>query len=365
MADAPHGEPGEVEEAQERVLEALVKIYARTGYGLENGIEPDMDMGAFREAVRPRGYAEFKPYVGEVLKGGFRALLTSEPEFIGITSGTTGPPKLVPIPSYDVEHRLRAMGECWSITGASPMGPCIAPCLPSSISSIRIGDREVPCGYISGINAEIMARLKGLGKLLRPYIEEVNRIGPGVSREVWDKRFRALLKALEGLNARMALGAAPALWMFARWLRENEEAWPKELWDIELLLVAGVPGIWDYYRTDLMKMYGEEALFVEAYGATEGLFAISLPNEPYLVPLYGSYLFEVRVGKEVKMLYEMKAGEVGSIIISTPVFPRYEIGDLIACYRDGLCFRVLGRDRWLNRVRIRLSRLLGHLIAFF
>jgi len=171
--------------------------------------------------------------------------------------------------------------------------------------------------------------------------------------------------AVEGLNARMVLGAAPALWMFARWLRENEEAWPKELWDIELLLVAGVPGIWDYYRTDLMKMYGEEALFVEAYGATEGLFAISLPNEPYLVPLYGSYLFEVRVGKEVKMLYEMRAGEVGSIIISTPVFPRYEIGDLIACYRDGLCFRVLGRDRWLNRVRIRLSRLLGHLIAFF
>ena len=355
----------EVEEAQERVLEALVRIYARTRFGLENGAEPDMDLDGFRRAFKPRSYAEFKHHIAEALKGNFEALLAGEPEFFGITSGTTGPPKVVPIPGYDVEHRLRAMRECWPHLQAPLRGPCIAPCLPSSVKCIHIRGREIPCGYISGINAEIMARFRGLGEFLKPYLEEVNRIGPGISKEDWDKRFKALMKVLEGLNARMALGAAPALWMFARWLKRTEGAWPKDLWDIEFVLVAGVPGIWDYYRPDLTKMYGKEALVVEAYGATEGLFAISRPGEPYLVPLYGSYLFEVRVGGQIKMLYEMKAGEVGSIIISTPVFPRYEIGDLVACYRDGLYFRVLGRDKQATRVRIGFSRLLERLVAFF
>jgi len=41
----------------------------------------------------------------------------------------------------------------------------------------------------------------------------------------------------------------------------------------------------------------------------------------------------------------MKPGETGSLVVSTPVFPRYKIGDLIRAFRTPY-FRCIGRDRW-------------------
>ena len=361
----------EPEEAQERVLKRLTALYARTGYGREHGIQAGMSMEEFRRFVPPRRYEGFKPYVQEVLKGDPRALLADELVFLGITSGTTGRPKVVPITKADVALRAEVMATClaglasyWRLEGIFG-SPCIAPCLPSRVSEVQVGGRAVPCGYISGVNAEITASYFGLEGFLRPYLERINEIGPGIGKEDWGKRFSALMEALEGRDAKMAIGAAPALWMFARWLRKERGRWPKDLWDIELLLVAGVPYIMSSYAPGLSKAYGEGALLAEAYGATEGMFAARLAEEPYLVPFYNAYLYEVRVGREVKMLYEMEAGEIGSIIISTPVFPRYEIGDLVLCHADGVFFSVPGRDRPLTRAKIKLGKLLDLLASPF
>jgi hypothetical protein len=47
------------------------------------------------------------------------------------------------------------------------------------------------------------------------------------------------------------------------------------------------------------------------------------------------------------MLHEMRPGEMGSMIVSTPILLRYKIGDLIRAFRPP-CFRCIGRDasRW-------------------
>ena len=359
-------DPGE---AQARVLESLLRFYAKTDYGSEHGLEPGMDLEEFREAAPTRTYGGFRPYVQRVLKGRVGALLAGWPEFFGITSGTTGPPKAIPIPGYDARLRAEAMSKClaWYVHrhGLDLAGSaCIAPCLPSKVLELEIGGREVPFGYISGINAEIMAKYMGLEPFLRPYLEEINEIGPGTSRTDWDKRFRALLAFLEGREVKMAVGAGPALWMFARWLKRELGFYPGELWGLEFVLVAGVPHIRSSYARDLAEMYGRGAFLVEGYGATEGLFAIGLEG-PCLVPFYDSYLYEVKVGREVKMLYEMEAGEVGELVISTPVFPRYEIGDLVECLADGLCFTVPGRSSWPTRVRLGLRRAVEALASFF
>jgi hypothetical protein len=57
------------------------------------------------------------------------------------------------------------------------------------------------------------------------------------------------------------------------------------------------------------------------------------------------------------MLHDMKAGEYGSLIVSTPVLPRYRIGDLLRAF-DPPYFRCIGRERpfaklryWLEGVR--------------
>jgi len=45
------------------------------------------------------------------------------------------------------------------------------------------------------------------------------------------------------------------------------------------------------------------------------------------------------------MLHEMRRGELGSLVVSTPVLPRYRISDLIRAFRAPY-FRCIGRDRW-------------------
>ena len=45
------------------------------------------------------------------------------------------------------------------------------------------------------------------------------------------------------------------------------------------------------------------------------------------------------------MLHEMKPGEMGSLIVSTPILARYKIGDLIRTFRPPY-FRCIGRDYW-------------------
>jgi hypothetical protein len=78
------------------------------------------------------------------------------------------------------------------------------------------------------------------------------------------------------------------------------------------------------------------------YSATEGVFAQQRDDLPYVSPNYDCYFFEVKTRGGCKMLHEMKRGEWGRVIVSTPLFPRYDIGDLIEAQGRGY-FRVLGR----------------------
>jgi hypothetical protein len=41
------------------------------------------------------------------------------------------------------------------------------------------------------------------------------------------------------------------------------------------------------------------------------------------VPNYDLFFFEVETRSGIKMLYEMRPGEMGSMVVSTPVLPRY------------------------------------------
>ncbi len=65
------------------------------------------------------------------------------------------------------------------------------------------------------------------------------------------------------------------------------------------------------------------------------------------VPNYDLFLFEVKTGRgKVKLLHEMKRGETGSLVVSTPILARYEIGDLVLAVRPPY-FHCIGRDqRW-------------------
>jgi hypothetical protein len=68
------------------------------------------------------------------------------------------------------------------------------------------------------------------------------------------------------------------------------------------------------------------------------------------VPNYDLFLFEVETGEGVKLMHEMRPGETGSLVVSTPILPRYKIGDLIRAFEPPY-FRCIGRDRLFSRLR--------------
>jgi phenylacetate-coenzyme A ligase PaaK-like adenylate-forming protein len=97
-------------------------------------------------------------------------------------------------------------------------------------------------------------------------------------------------------------------------------------------------------------LYGRQVVIREIYGATEGIFGQQRDERRAWVPNYDLFFFEVRTRSSVKVLHEMQPGEMGSLIVSTPILARYEIGDLILALRQPY-FRCIGRDRWWTPLR--------------
>ena len=60
------------------------------------------------------------------------------------------------------------------------------------------------------------------------------------------------------------------------------------------------------------------------------------------VPNYDLFFFEVRTRRGLKMLHELRPGEMGSLVVSTPILARYEIGDIILALKPPY-FRCIGR----------------------
>jgi hypothetical protein len=83
----------------------------------------------------------------------------------------------------------------------------------------------------------------------------------------------------------------------------------------------------------------------EIYGATEGMFGQQMDERRAWVPNYDLFFLEVETRSGIKMLHEMRPREMGSLVVSTPILPRYRIGDRILALRPPY-FRCIGRERW-------------------
>ncbi|MDD5083285.1 MAG: hypothetical protein PHU08_07940, partial [Dehalococcoidales bacterium] len=139
-------------------------------------------------------------------------------------------------------------------------------------------------------------------------------------------------------------GVAPTAVLFGRYLHRKHGVYPKDLWSVRIMTLGSVPGINTRYEPVLGAFYGPTAIR-EIYGATEGMFGQQMDERRAWVPNYDLFFFEVKTGAGVKMLYEMRPGEMGSLVVSTPILPRYEIGDLILAFRPPY-YRCIGRSYW-------------------
>ncbi len=351
-------------EAQEAVLARLLEGYAETTYGAEHGASEVETMEDYRRAFPVATYEEYEPLIKRVMAGEIDLLLNEEPVGWAITRGTTGEQKFIPMTPTDLMMRAsagRAMMNHVADSGRYDLfeGVNLNLNFPSTVGTVRMGEREVAYGYSSGIYVKHVSAYTPIQNA--PTQEEIDALGGGKTIRDWEARFELAYQACKDQNVTLVGGVAPTAIRFARYLHRKHGVYPKDLWQTEIVTLGSVPGINTRYRPALRALYGP-VVIREIYGTTEGIFGQQRDERRAWVPNYDLFLFEVEVGppsdlrtalgagSELKMLHEMEPSEMGSLVVSTPVLPRYKIGDLIVALRPP-AFRCIGRDRWWTPLR--------------
>ena len=347
------------QESQRQILSELVKEYKKTRYGKSHNASGIKEIADFRANFPIIDYQGLNPYFAEVQKGDYAAILPEPLMCWVMTRGSTGRAKVLPA----TKTHLQQIFTC----GARALvnyavrkkdfgvltGKILNLNFPSQVHSMIVSGQTVNYGYSSGTYARLNPMFNKVSLL--PRQENIDALGPGVTKRDWERRFELVYQQAINENVTAAIGVTPVILSFARHIKKKHGKKPQELWNLRALFCTSVRKIQFKYASVLRRYFGQVPI-VEIYSATEGVFAQQLDDLPYVTPNYDTYFFEVKTGQETKMLHELKRGEWGKLIISSCMFPRYDIGDLIEAAGKNY-FRVIGRHSALTLLEHRLYRL--------
>ena len=348
-----HAAVSDPAQAQREVLQNLLQGYAQTGYGQQCGADGITTIDDYRRAFPVATYEDYKPFIQRVMAGEVSLLLTEEPVGWAITRGTTkGESKFIPMTPTDLRMRISAGRAMMNYVAASGrydlfQGVNLNLNFPSVVGTVRVGTREVEYGYSSGIYTKHVSAFTPIRSA--PTQDEIDALGSGRTIRDWEARFELAYQKCKGENVTLVGGVAPTAVSFARYLRRAQRVYPKDLWKTQIMTLGSAPGINTHYQPALTALYGP-VVIREIYGATEGMFGQQRDERRAWVPNYDLYFFEMETRSGIKLLHEMRPGEMGRLIVSTPILARYKIGDLILAFQPPY-FRCIGRDRWWTPLR--------------
>jgi hypothetical protein len=353
---------------QAQTLAWLIEGYGHTRYGRECGTarlveltgDPTHFFEAYQSAFPIVTYGDLMPWIDRVVAGEPDAFLPEPPVAWAMTRGTTrGTPKRIPITHADLGIRVaaaRALLNHLLRTGQLDAinGYCLNLNYPSVMGTMEVAGRETPYGFSSGIYVRHAADATPVEIL--PRQEEIDALGGGTRPEDWQRRFEMVYQRTKDAPVTMCAGVCPSIIEFGHYVHKRHKVRPKDLWSMRAIAATSVPGIHTRWAPALRALYGDVDI-VEMYIATEGTFAQQRDERKLLVPNYDLYFFEVLLkGGKIKMLHEMRPGEYGSMVVSTPVLPRYHIGDVIRAF-DPPYFRCIGREGRTTKLRYWLDGL--------
>jgi hypothetical protein len=346
------------QKAQEQILTELLEKYAQTEYGKTYNAAKTKTISEYQKNFPIINYAGMQPYLTKVKEGNFKAFLPEAPDCWVMTRGSTGKAKVLPATPTHLKQ-IFTCGARGLINYALKKekfevftGVILNLNFPSNVHVMNQNGKEVTYGYSSGTYARLNPMFDRVSLL--PRQEEIDSVGTGIGRADWEKRFELVYQKAKNENVTATMGVTPVILSFARYMQHKHGKKPADLWKLQAMFCTSVRKIHFKYGPVLRKHFGE-APIVEMYSATEGVFGQQLDDLPYISPNYDSYFFEVATGKGVKLLHELKRGEWGKLVISSCMFPRYEIGDMIESAGDNY-FRVFGRNKSLVLLEHRLYR---------
>jgi hypothetical protein len=347
------------QKAQETVLYELLKKYGTTDYGTAHKALQTAGIAEYQANFPIISYAGLLPYFSQAKEGRYQTILPEKPECWVMTRGTTGKTaKVLPATPTHLKQIFTCGARALVHYGLRKenfevfMGDILNLNFPSSVHTMTTDGREVTYGYSSGTYARLNPMFDRVS--LIPRQEDIDAVGSGITRSDWEKRFELAYQQAKDRNVTATMGVTPVVLAFAKYVKRKHGKKPLDLWKFKALFCTSVAKIHFKYKPVLQKYFGS-APVVEMYTATEGVFGQQYDDLPYVTPNYDAYFFEVKTGNGVKMLHDLKRGEWGSLIVSSCMFPRYEIGDLIeAAGKDH--FRVFGRRKTRVALEHRLYR---------
>jgi len=340
--------------AQQDILKKLLAIYSQTKYGTQHRASETEDILTYRCNFPVVTYEDVRPLMDRVMAGETELLLNEPPIGWAITRGTTrGENKFIPMTPTDMKMRVMAGRAVINYVAQTKKLDIFAGVnlnlnFPSNIGTVKAGDREIEYGYSSGIYTKYVSRMTPVRSV--PSQDDIDALGGGKTIRDWEKRFELAYEKCKNENVTLVGGVAPTALEFGKYLHKTHGLYPKKLWNVQVMTLGSVAGINTRLQPALNALYGA-AVIREIYGATEGMFGQQMDEKRAWVPNYDLFFFEVQTSKGIKMLYEMQAGDTGSLVVSTPVLPRYRIGDIILAL-DPPYFRCIGREQyWWTKLK--------------
>jgi hypothetical protein len=267
--------------SQLATLRALLRRAHDTSFGREHGFAKLRDVSEFRAHVPLRDYAALLPWLSRAIAGEANVIWPGTIPYFGMSSGTTGGNKYLPISSDFVRCQRRSgfdpiaayvrTGGRRDVLDGKAILLGSTPQLERRASGVLVGDN-------TGIMARHMPRFIRHKHLPSPKVRALAN---------WDRKIEAL--ALEAVDRDVRLIAGTPAWftgLFDEVLRvarrRNRPAdrildvWPH----LRLLTGGGVR--YEPYRSLIEARVGGYVPYVDVYNATEGgiMGVQDRPNDP-------------------------------------------------------------------------------------
>jgi hypothetical protein len=335
--------------AQEKTLEGLLKTYCQTDYGRIHNAEQVSSYKDYVKAFPVQSFSGYKPLIDQVLAGNVQALLNEEPIWWKVTKGTTGERKLFPYISTQDKHHSLAITRIFYDYALLEQnldwmsGYRLSLNSSGNLGTIKFGDRVMPYGYSIGVGMLFLDQAGSLPNRVTPTQEEIDTIPGESSNKVWEARYELAYQKAHNKNITHIITSHNVLLGFGDYIYRKYKVHPKDLWEIKIIMTSSFPGANTRYAKPIKELYGKSIDIRDFYVSTEGIYGGQMDEKKAWAPFYDFTFFEVQTINGIKPLYEMTPGEIGSLIVSTNILPRYRIGDLILAF-EAPYFRCIGRE---------------------
>ncbi|MBL7779309.1 MAG: GH3 auxin-responsive promoter family protein [Chitinophagales bacterium] len=317
---------------QQRLLENLLAVGAKTKFGRTHHLHKNMEPSQFQQQVPICDYEGFTEYIDQIADGEPDVLWRGKPLYFCKSSGTTSGTKYIPVSAAQISDMVRAARNSLMLyvaeTGKAQFFDRKMIFLQGSPVLEKHG--EIAAGRLSGI---VYHHVPFYARASRMPSYEINCI------EDWEEKVTAIAK--ETLHQPMSLisGIPPWVVMYFEKLRElSSKDLIKDIFpNFELFAFGGVN--YEPYRHKIESMVGFKIPSVETYPASEGFIAYqdSQQHEGMLLNVNGGIFFEfVELSKihntnpERLTLKDVEIGVNYALILTTNAgLWAYSIGDTV------------------------------------